>query len=251
MTETGPLSDLQAEHAPEVIRQRLAAGPGHSYLRDVVFGAIDGAVTTFAVVAGVAGAELSSGIVVVMGMANLLGDGFSMAVGNFLATRAEQQMQERARRTEEKHIAMVPEGEREEIRQIFAGKGFSGAELERVVDVITSNGKEWVATMMREELGFTLTSKSPLRAALATFLAFIVVGSWPLLAFLYQLTGKGLANPFLWSAALTGLGFFLIGAMKGRFVDSPWYRAGLETLGVGGGAAFLAYLVGVILKGVV
>lgn len=185
-----------------------------------------------------------------MGMANLLGDGFSMAIGNFLATRAEQQMQERARRTEEEHIAKVPEGEREEIRQIFAGKGFSGAELERVVDVITANAKEWVATMMREELGFTLTPVSPIRAALATFAAFVVIGSLPLLPFLGLLALGIPGNPFLWSTCLTGLGFFMIGALKGRFVEYSWYWAGLETLAIGGGAALLAFLVGLGLKGV-
>lgn len=250
MNATCQLAELQAEHTPEVIRKRLATGPVHSYLRDVVYGAIDGTVTTFAVVAGVAGAELSPGVVVVLGMANLLGDGFSMAVGNFLATRAEQQLQDRARRTEEEHIAKVPEGEREEIRQIFASKGFTGPELERVVDVITSNSKEWVATMMREELGFPQTSTSPTRAALATFAAFVVIGSLPLLAFLYQLMVGSLGNPFLLSSAVTGIGFFMIGAFKSRFVDSAWYWSGLETLAVGGGAAVLAFLVGLGLKGV-
>lgn len=243
-------SELQAEHTPEVIRQRLAAGPVHSYLHDTVYGAIDGTVTTFAVVAGVAGAGLSPGVVVVLGLANLLGDGFSMAVGNFLATRADQQMQARLRRTEEEHIAMVPEGEREEIRQIYASKGFTGKELKRIVEVITSNANEWVATMLREELGFTLRPNPPLYAALATFVAFVAVGALPLLPFLYELLLGGLAGPFLWSTCITGLGFFLIGALKGRLVDGPWYWAGLETLGVGGGAALLAYAVGLALKGV-
>lgn len=241
------MSDLRAEHTPEVIRRRLADGPAHSYLRDVVYGAIDGAVTTFAVVSGVAGAGLSAGVVIVLGMANLLGDGFSMAVGNFLATRAEQQMQERARRTEEQHIAMVPEGEREEIRQIFASKGFAGKDLEHVVDVITANAKEWVATMMREELGYTLTPVSPGRAALATFAAFAVVGAVPLVPFLCQLLG-GVGQPFLWSSMLTALAFFMVGALKARLVQARWYAAGLETLAVGGGAALLAFLVGACLQ---
>lgn len=250
VTATCRISELQAEHTPEVIRRRLADGPAHSYLRDVVYGAIDGVVTTFAVVAGVAGAGLSPGIVMVLGAANLLGDGFSMAVGNFLATRSEQQLQEHARRTEEEHIAMVPQGEREEIRQIFASKGFAGAELERVVSVITSNAKEWVATMMREELGFTLTPVSPLRAALATFAAFAIVGAAPLFPFVCQLVLGLPAHPFHWSTGLTALAFFMIGALKARFLDSAWYWAGLETLCVGGGAALLAFLVGVGLKGI-
>ena len=113
---------LEHSRAPEAIARRLKAKPTHSYLRDFVYGAIDGIVTTFAVVAGVAGARLSTAIVVILGLANLVADGFSMAVGNFLATQAERQLKDKARAMEQKHIETVPEGEKEEIRQIFSGK---------------------------------------------------------------------------------------------------------------------------------
>jgi VIT1/CCC1 family predicted Fe2+/Mn2+ transporter len=241
--------DMREDHTPEAIRERLTEGPSHSYLRDFVYGAVDGSVTTFAVVSGVAGAELTPGIIIILGAANLVGDGFSMAAGNFLATRAEQAQRRRARRTEEAHIAEFPEGEREEIRQIFARKGFSGQDLERAVDVITSNKKQWVDTMIREELGLPTHGPSPWRAALATFAAFVVVGLIPLLPFLGEKSVPGmLANPFLWSACATGAAFFAVGALKGRFTGERWHLAGLETLGVGGCAASLAYVVGWVLK---
>jgi VIT1/CCC1 family predicted Fe2+/Mn2+ transporter len=243
---------LRAEHTPAAIRQRLHSGPSHSYLRDFVYGAVDGAVTTFAVVSGVAGAGFSADIIIILGVANLVGDGFSMAAGNFLAVRAEQQLRRKARKTEEAHIQTFPEGEREEIRQIFASKGFSGEDLERVVKVITSDRKQWVDTMLKEELGLALEGPAPWRAAATTFAAFVLIGLIPLLTFLYQLANPaGVDRPFLWSTLLTGLAFFIVGAMKGRFVEETWYWSGLETLAVGGCAAGLAFVVGVLLKGVV
>ncbi|QDT00255.1 VIT1/CCC1 transporter family protein [Adhaeretor mobilis] len=249
---TAPGSDdLAASHTPELIHERLAAPATHSYLRDFVYGAIDGAVTTFAVVSGVAGAGLSTGVIIVLGLANLVGDGFSMAASNYLGTKTEEELRRKARRVEESHITDYPEGEREEIRQIFAIKGFEGDQLEGVVDVITADRKRWVDTMLVEELGLPLEGPSALRAAIMTFIAFIVVGLIPLLAFIFNsVSSVEIANPYAASTLLTAFAFFLVGASKSWFVDQSWYRAGIETLAIGGGAAVLAYGVGLLLGGI-
>ena len=242
---------LAEEHTPEAVRARLGRKPTPSYLRDFIYGAIDGAVTTFAIVAGVQGANLDETVVIILGVANLLADGFSMAVSNFLGSRAERQRRERARREEDRQIRELPEGEREEVRQIFAAKGFQAEDLDRVVDVITSDRKLWTETMMSEELGFGTTDPNEFRAALSTLVAFITVGSLPLLAFFYDLAAPGeLEHAFAWSALMTAVAFFVVGALKSRFVDQAWWRSGLETLIVGSLAAALAYAAGVLLQGV-
>lgn len=243
---------LAADHTPDAIRLRLARGPGSSHLRDYVYGAIDGTVTTFAIVAGVAGADLSSAIVVVLGVANLVGDGFSMAASSFVSARTERQRIDRARRTEEHHINTVPDGEREEVRQVYRAKGFEGEDLERVVAVITSDRKLWVDTMMAEELGLNSRPSDPLKTGVATFVAFVLAGFIPLLFYVVETASPGnLGSPLAWSAALAGITFFAVGLAKSRFVDQRWYVSGLETLAVGAVAAGLAYLIGWALRGLV
>lgn len=238
---------LKREHTQEAIARRLAASQRHSYLGDFVLGAVDGAVTTFAVVAGGAGAGLSNGVVMVLGIANLLADGFSMAAGNFLRARADQHVLEQSRRIEEVHIDRIPEGEREEVRQIFRGKGFDGDVLERIVGVITEDRQQWVNTMLKEEWGLQLHPPSPWRAGLATFTAFLLAGMVPLLPALL-FSGALSRHSFAASSVLTMVTFFGIGLVRGKVVDQRPLAAGMETLLIGGSAASVAFLVGRLLE---
>src|SRR5262245_3591490 len=126
---------LVAQHTPAAVAARLQENAQHSYLGDFVLGAVDGVVTTFAVVAGAAGAHFPPVVAIVLGLANLLADGFSMAVGNYLSRKSDRERVQRVRQSEQRHIEKFPEGEREEIRQIFSQKGFSGETLETIVQV--------------------------------------------------------------------------------------------------------------------
>jgi VIT1/CCC1 family predicted Fe2+/Mn2+ transporter len=234
---------LEHEHSIEAIEQRLAAGPQHNYLRDWIYGGIDGSVTTFAVVSGVAGARLSSWIILVMGFANLFADGFSMAASNFLGTRAEHDDLRRLEAIENRHVDLEPEGEREEVRQIFAKKGFSGSDLQRIVELVTSDRKRWVQTMLTEEYGLPREIRSPFIAASSTFSSFLACGLVPLAPFVL-----GVQNPLPLSIALTGIVFFVIGSAKSRWSTASWWNSGFSTLLVGAVAATLSYLTGMAMR---
>lgn len=241
------LQDLHAQHEVAMIEARLAAAKQNSYLGDAVLGAIDGCVTTFAVVAGTAGAALPASVAIILGLANLVADGFSMAASNYQRAKSEHELLARARAVEEMHVREVPEGEREEIRQIYAAKGFKGEVLEEIVSGITQDRRLWVDTMLTEELGLRLSPPKPGIAALTTFLGFCAAGVVPLLP--YLLPGLPSAQVFPVSAAATGLTFFAIGVLKGRTLQYPLFKSGMETLLIGGAAATLAYLAGMLLRG--
>src|SRR5687767_15376510 len=197
---------MEHEHSPDAIRKRLDSGPTHNYLRDWIYGGIDGAVTTFAVVSGVAGAQLSPWIILALGFANLFADGFSMAASNYLGTRAEHDDWRRLENIEHRHIDLEPEGEREEVRQIFERKGFEGTDLQRIVELVTSDRERWVQTMLMDEYGLPHAVRSPWIAALSTFTAFLICGLVPLLPYLF-----GTSWSFSISLALTGVVLFAIG----------------------------------------
>ena len=228
-------------HSPEEIASRIDAPPGRGVLRDVVLGGIDGAVTTFAIVAGVAGAGLSPFVVVALGLANVLADGFSMAAGNYSGAKADLDNLRRIKTVEEGHIARNPDGERREVRGILARKGLSGQVLEEATDEITADRDNWIALMVEGEYGLGGVDPHPMGSALATFGAFLVAGMVPLLPFLLAMP-----NAFSVSAWMTMGVFFAIGCLKSRWSLAPWWRSGLETLIIGGVAAIIAYFVGTL-----
>lgn len=239
-------SYLRHEHTPEAIKVRLSKNARFGSIRDFVYGAIDGTVTTFSIVAGVSGAELSTKVIIILGISNILSDGFSMAASNYLGTKAEQDEKKLIKEFENNEIAVNPAGEKEEIRQIYGAKGFQGEFLEQIVEMISKDRDQWIRTMMAEEYGLGKNVKSPLSAGAITFFAFLVFGLIPMLPFFF-----GFKNDFLAAAILTGCAFYLLGALKSIWsLESAWI-SGPKTFIIGSVAASLAYIVGILLKNVV
>ena len=227
---------FEHEHSTQSIQLRVRSNTKQSYLKDAVYGGIDGAVTTFAVVAGVVGAGLSSQTIIILGIANLLADGFSMAVGNYMGTSTENQELDLIKEFEDHHINEHPEGEVNEVRQILIEQGFEGDLLEENVSFYTSDRSRWIQFMVQYEYGLSGNKKSAFKAAWATFIAFAICGSIPLLAYFLSVD-----SAFLWSSVLTGLAFALIGSLKSQWtVESAWIAAA-KTFALGAVASILAY----------
>jgi VIT1/CCC1 family predicted Fe2+/Mn2+ transporter len=234
---------LEHDHTPHAIRERFAAAPTQSYLRDWVYGGVDGAVTMFAIVSGVVGARLSPGVIVILGLSNLVADGLSMAASNYLATRSEHDEFRYAEAVEHRHIGEDPGGEREEVREIFRRYGIHGELLDQVVETVTVDREQWLRIMLREEYGLPAVVRVPSRAAISTFVAFVICGLVPLVPFVVNLP-----HAFEVAVTATALEFALIGALKSRWSTPPGWRSVLETIGVGGAAAAVAYAVGAGLR---
>jgi len=230
-------------HAPDAIAKRLSCKRHYSYLRDFVYGAVDGTVTTFAVVSGVIGAQLESKTILILGVANLLADGFSMAASNYLGTRTEQDERNLLRQFELSQIEVDGEGEREEVYQILNSKGLEGDILNQATQAITKNRQHWVDLMLAEEYGMGNMLRSPLRAGISTFAAFIICGVSPLIPFILKMQ-----EAFDYACLLTAIVFFSVGSLKSHWTTQSFIKSGVETLSVGIGAAALAYFIGCTLK---
>jgi VIT1/CCC1 family predicted Fe2+/Mn2+ transporter len=238
--------ELIREHAPDAVAARLQRNRAPHNVSDAILGGVDGCITTFAIVTGAVGAGFPPHVSLILGIAKLFADGLSMAVSNYESIKAHNDFVDATRREEERHIEQVPEGEREEIRQIFAQKGFDGAVLERIVQTITADRRLWVETMLAEEHGLQGPHPNPARAGAVTFAAFVLVGAIPLSPLL--ITSLSVPTQLYASLALAAVVFFAIGSLKSLVFGQPAIRSGLATLVTGGAAAGIAYVVGYLLR---
>lgn len=216
-----------------------------NYLPEFVYGGIDGAVTTFAVVAASAGAGISPGVVLILGISNMLADGLSMSIGSFLSTKSEMEQYDRLKDEGYAEIRKFPDHERAEIREIYAAKGFEGKILDQIVDHITKDEDLWADEMMIGEHGAIPEEKHPKINGLMTFISFCVLGAIPIAPYFYAfVVGRQFDNTFLIACTFTALAFILIGYLKGLVNRVNIPKAIAETVSLGAIAAAVAYFAG-------
>lgn len=222
-----------------------------TYLGSMVYGGLDGIITTFAVVSGVAGAQLGAQVILILGIGNLLADGFSMGTGDYLSTKSEREYYDREARRLSREIERAPDQQRAALRALYLQHGYTEPEAEQMVTLQTRSSQRWVNAIMIEELGLTKETTSPIYNAFATFIAFVLAGSLPLLVYLIGLlTPITATTAFTISVVLSAVALFSLGVAKVFVTRLNALRSGVEMLLVGGLAALVAYVIGALLKNI-
>lgn len=219
------------------------------YIKDIVYGASDGIITTFAIVTGSLGANLPPSVILALGFANLIADGFSMGASNFLGSRSENALYHREAKKEHTHTEKNPQIEKAEVEVILREQGFGNTDVVVMTEKITANRAFWVDFMMKYEHDMaTPDHGDEWRGALATFVSFVVVGSLPILPYVF-LADK--VSRETYSIVATALALFGVGAARYFVTRVNWFVSGIEMLFVGGAAAAASYAIGALVSGLI
>ena len=218
------------------IEKHFTAGDA---VRDIVIGMSDGLTVPFALAAGLTGAISQTHIIVTAGFAEIAAGSIAMGLGGYLAARSDAEHYAHEQVREEHEITAIPDAEAQEVRDIFQTYGLSAEECATVVESLRKRPKDWVAFMMRFELG--LEQPEPSRAwksALTIAIAYIVGGVIPLSAYLFLSDAH---SALRLSVVVTLMALAVFGGIKGRFTGVPVLRSALQTSIIGGLAAAAAF----------
>ena len=212
-----------------------------STIRDFVCGVGDGINTSLGIAAGGGGANVASDIIILAALVGMFTGAKAMAVQNYLAVKSHKQLLESEIAREKWEIENKPDLERQEIVDIYKAKGFTGKDLEMVVNKVTSDKKVWLDTMLTEELKLNPdVAGKPLKSALIMFVSFLAGGMLPINPFFF---GSG------YSALAIAIGIsvtasFIVGAVKSRMAETGIIKGGLEMAGLGTGVALIGFGIG-------
>ena len=233
--------ELQAKIAARTHEHHGIGGGVRMRLRDAVFGTQDGLISTLGALTGIAEGTRSGEAVVVAGFVIIVVESLSMAAGSYLSSKSQREYLERLLREEEEEIARDPEGERQEIVEMYRLRGYTDEEIAIIARRLMSDPKLLLEDMAHKELGISpSTLEEPLGNALVMGTAYVVGGLVPVLPYLTL----PMATAMPVSIIGTLLALFLFGGLKGRLVKQGWWRSGLEMVGVAGVAALAGLFIG-------
>ena len=210
-------------------------------IREVIYGAADGLVTSLGFVIGVYGALHDSRIILITGVAGAAAGALSMGFSAYISAKSQAEFYLAEIERERREIREMPDKEREEVAKIYRAKGFDGPELEMVVRRITADPKVWLRCMMEEELGLIVEGID-----VPWFVGVVTMGSYLLAAFLPILPYAVLsaADAFRWSVWISFGMLFALGAGKTFLTRTNPLRSGLELTAIGLIAAAVGYGIG-------
>ncbi|MFT5037398.1 MAG: VIT1/CCC1 family predicted Fe2+/Mn2+ transporter [Candidatus Azotimanducaceae bacterium] len=226
--------------------------PFVDYFKEIIYGGVDGIVTTFAIVAGFSGAALSNeattqlsfAVVLLFGLANLFADSVSMGLGNFLSVKSEQDLYKAARAKETHEVRQNTDLEHEETITIMLQKGFSEEDAQTLTEIYKKNETYWVDFMMNHELEMSdPRGDNPTFTGFATALSFVVFGAVPLLPFVFLTSGTA-EFVFILSSISTLCALIALGILKWKIIGTAFWRSLFEVVLIGGVAATVAFGVG-------
>lgn len=231
---------------------------GGDLLKPIIFGGLDGILTSFAIVAGAAGGTLSTGVVLILGFSNIFADALSMGVGEFLSSKAENEWILSERKREAWEMENYPEGEVQEMIDIYEKRGMDRADATLVINTMSKYKDFFIDVMMAEELALQVPEEDhtmdSFKEGVVMFLSFAIFGTFPLLGYvIIPVLFPDLGHEVLFrcACAVTGTVLFTMGCVKSIFSNSHWFLCGLETLLLGGTCATVAYSIGQFVDGLV
>lgn len=238
-----PLDEVAAHIADE---RRVVSVLGE--VREVVFGAQDGLVSTLAVVATVAGASTDNLAVLVAGFASAMAGIFSMAIGEYMGSKSQAEIERGHLQRERREVLERPHESEAEVAYLFMQEGMDAETAWQTAATIARYPESLLSTMLAKELGLASDEQSdaagsPLRGALVMGGAFAAGAVPPIAPFLFT---EGLLALTLATVA-TGLVLFAIGVMKSRWTDRFWLWSGLEIVALAAVAGVAGYLFGTVL----
>jgi VIT1/CCC1 family predicted Fe2+/Mn2+ transporter len=212
------------------------------WLRPAVFGAMDGLVSNFALIAGVAGGQASQQVVLLAGLAGLAAGAFSMAAGEYISVASQSELAEAEIEVERLELDRHPQAELRELTQVFIDRGVDHDVAAKVAEQLSRDPEDALEVHAAAELGVTPGDlPSPVLAAASSFASFAVGAALPVLPYLFG-TGS------LWPAAvIAALGLFLAGALVAKITNRPWWFGGLRQLAFGAAAALITYGFGALI----
>lgn len=258
LRNAGELSNRVAKENPVASEHWHAGGDTGSNLRDLVLGISDGLVTVIAFVAGTTALLQGTNLVLRAGVAEMFAGAVSMGLGAYLGSKSERDVYRKEKAREYYEVEHMPEMERQEVRDIYAAKGFSSDNLEMIVNHITSDKDRWVDIMMQEELGYgSQENQNSVRTGFIVGVAYMIGALVPLSAYIVHRllslpdTPAMLNTIFIISALLTLVALFAFGTFKSRFTHQAWWRSGAEMMLAGGIGAVLVYGIGIFIEGLI